>query len=73
MKEYYFELCEKEPNSPALAVIRVTAASEHEAREKAKEYLLSGFLIESVDSREDAEELLQEEEHEWAPDEILDV
>ena len=72
-KSYYFDIYEKEPNSPALAVIRVTAESEHEAREKAKEYLLSGYIIEDVDSREDAEELLQEEEHEWAPDEILDV
>jgi DNA-dependent RNA polymerase auxiliary subunit epsilon len=73
MKEYYFELFEKEPNKPALAVIRVTAESEHEAREKAKEYLLSGYLIEDVDSLEDAEELLEEEEHEWAPDEIVEI
>lgn len=72
-KSYYFDIYEKEPNSPALAVIRVTAESEHEAREKAKEYLLSGFLIESVDSLEDAEERLEEEEHEWAPDEIINI
>lgn len=74
MKEsYYFELSEKEPNKPALAILRVTATSEHEAREKAKEYILSGFLIESVDSLEDAEERLEEEEHEWAPDEIVNI
>ena len=72
-KSYYFELFEKEPNKPALAVIRVTAESEHEGREKAKEFILSGFLIESVDSYEDAEELLEEEEHEWAPDEIVEI
>ena len=73
VKSYYFEISDKEPNSPALAVIRVTAASEHEAREKAKEYLLSGFVIESVDTLEDAEDRLEEEEHEWAPDEIINI
>lgn len=73
MKEYYFDISEKEPNSPALAVLQVTAESEHEAREKAKEYLLSGYLIEEVGSLEDAEERLEEEEHEWAPDEIVEI
>ena len=74
MKEcYYFDISEKEPNSPALAVIQVTAESRHEAREKAKEFILRGFLIEEIRSREDAEEFLEEEEHEWSPDEIIEI